>query len=65
MKKNNCFKLIFSSSATVYGAQKSPLKEDFTIGQNITNPYGQSKAMIEQILFLFDILIQLEHIAQD
>ena len=50
MEKNNCFKLIFSSSATVYGAQKSPLKEDFTIGQNITNPYGQTKAMIEQIL---------------
>ena len=50
MEKNNCFKLIFSSSATVYGAQKSPLKEDFTIGQNVTNPYGQTKAMIEQIL---------------
>jgi UDP-glucose 4-epimerase len=50
MEKNNCFKLIFSSSATVYGSQKSPLKEDFTIGQNVTNPYGQTKAMIEQIL---------------
>ena len=50
MEKNNCFKLIFSSSATVYGTQKSPLKEDLPIGQNITNPYGQTKAMIEQIL---------------
>ena len=50
MERYRCFKLIFSSSATVYGAQKSPLKEDFTIGQNVTNPYGQTKAMIEQIL---------------
>lgn len=50
MERHCCFKLIFSSSATVYGAQKSPLKEDFTIGQNVTNPYGQTKAMIEQIL---------------
>lgn len=50
MEKYKCYNLIFSSSATVYGTQKSPLKEDFTIGQNITNPYGQTKFMIEQIL---------------
>lgn len=41
---------IFSSSATVYGSQSSPLYENTTIGTNITNPYGQTKYMIEQIL---------------
>lgn len=50
MEKHQCYNLIFSSSATVYGIQESPLKEDFCIGQNITNPYGQTKFMIEQIL---------------
>lgn len=50
MEKNNCFNLIFSSSATVYGNQKSPFKEDLKIGENITNPYGKTKYMIEEIL---------------
>lgn len=42
--------LVFSSSATVYGNQPSPLSEDMPIGQGVTNPYGQTKFMIEQIL---------------
>ena len=50
MEKYNCFNLIFSSSCTVYGNQKSPLLEDYEIGKNITNPYGQTKFMIETIL---------------
>jgi UDP-glucose 4-epimerase len=50
MKKYNCHRLIFSSSATVYGDQKSPLNENMDIGKGITNPYGQTKFMIEQIL---------------
>ncbi len=50
MEKYNCYKLIFSSSATVYGVQQPPIKEDFTVRQNITNPYGQTKYMIEKIL---------------
>ncbi len=42
-------KLLFSSSATVYGDPKSvPIKEDFPTGA--TNPYGRSKLMIEEIL---------------
>lgn len=42
-------KLVFSSSATVYGGpQQMPIREDFPIAP--LNPYGQSKAMIEQIL---------------
>ena len=44
-------KLVFSSSATVYGTpEELPLKESSRIGIGITNPYGQSKFMIEQIL---------------
>ncbi|EKN6361573.1 UDP-glucose 4-epimerase GalE [Yersinia enterocolitica] len=43
-------KLIFSSSATVYGDPEFvPLTEDARIG-GTTNPYGSSKAMVEQIL---------------
>lgn len=41
--------LVFSSSATVYGNPMSvPIKEDFPL--TATNPYGQSKLMLEQIL---------------
>ncbi|KAI6222830.1 UDP-N-acetylglucosamine 4-epimerase [Aphelenchoides besseyi] len=44
-------RFVFSSSATVYGPPSSlPIKEDSTTGQGITNPYGQTKYMIEQIL---------------
>tara|TARA_Y100000389_G_scaffold133128_1_gene130594 strand:- start:79 stop:1224 length:1146 start_codon:yes stop_codon:yes gene_type:complete len=50
MLQHDCTNLIFSSSATVYGQQKSPLRETAIVGQNITNPYGQTKYMIEQIL---------------
>ncbi len=43
-------KLIFSSSATVYGAENPvPYTEDMPRG-NCTNPYGWTKSMIEQIL---------------
>lgn len=44
-------KFIFSSSATVYGVpQELPLTEESPTGIGITNPYGQTKFMIEQIL---------------
>lgn len=47
----DCNKLIFSSSATVYGSgHKSPLNEKMLSGSNITNPYGQTKYFQEQIL---------------
>jgi UDP-glucose 4-epimerase len=43
--------LVFSSSATVYGTpDKLPLTEDSTIGTGLTNPYGKTKYMIEEIL---------------
>ena len=50
MRKNDCHDLIFSSSATVYGdPEKVPVTEETPKGK-ITNPYGQTKGMIEQIL---------------
>lgn len=49
MKEYDCKKMIFSSSATVYGAPKTvPIKEDFPL--HTTNPYGTTKLMLEQIL---------------
>ncbi len=49
MKSHDCKRIVFSSSATVYGSPKSlPIKEDFPL--STTNPYGTTKLMIEQIL---------------
>lgn len=49
MQKFNCHNLIFSSSATVYGTpEKLPITEDFPL--SVTNPYGRTKLMIEEIL---------------
>lgn len=42
-------KFVFSSSATVYGDQASPLKEGMEL-KKTSNPYGETKAMIERIL---------------
>ncbi len=47
--KYNVNKFVFSSSATVYGDQPSPLKEDMEL-MRTTNPYGETKAMSERIL---------------
>lgn len=50
MQKAGVFKLVFSSSATVYGEpQQMPITEQFAVG-GTTNPYGTSKLMVEQIL---------------
>lgn len=50
MKKFDVKKLVFSSSATVYGdPERVPIKEDDKIG-GTTNPYGTSKLFVEQIL---------------
>ncbi len=49
MEENNCYNIIFSSSATVYGKPKSlPIYEDFPL--STTNPYGTTKLFIEYIL---------------
>ncbi len=50
MKKHGCNKLIFSSSATVYGDPETvPITENMHVG-NCSNPYGKTKYMIEEIL---------------
>mmetsp|Transcript_4522 Transcript_4522/g.5232 ORF Transcript_4522/g.5232 Transcript_4522/m.5232 type:complete len:382 (-) Transcript_4522:97-1242(-) len=47
----DCHKLVFSSSATVYGAaEKMPITEEADVGTGITNAYGRTKYMIEEIL---------------
>lgn len=49
MRKFGCKKIVFSSSATVYGMNNTaPYKEDMPT--SATNPYGQTKVMIEHIL---------------
>ena len=50
MNKHNIKKLVYSSSASVYGDIKDPpVKEDLPTG-NPTNPYGMTKLIIENIL---------------
>ena len=49
MLRHNVNRIVFSSSATVYGLPKTvPIKEDFPL--STTNPYGETKLMIERIL---------------
>lgn len=46
-----CHRIVFSSSATVYGDAKiMPITEDTPVGASITNAYGRTKYMIEEIL---------------
>jgi UDP-glucose 4-epimerase len=50
MAAHNVKRIVFSSSATVYGDPASvPIREDFPTG-NTTNPYGTSKYMVERML---------------
>ncbi len=49
MRAHNCFQIVFSSSATVYGdPHTTPITEDFPL--SATNPYGKTKLFIEEIL---------------
>lgn len=51
MKAFGCRRIIFSSSATVYGdGNKAPFTEDMPTGIGISNPYGWTKYMVERIL---------------
>ncbi len=50
MAEYGCKRMVFSSSATVYGMNnRSPLDETMPVG-GCTNPYGRTKYMIEEIL---------------
>jgi len=49
MQEHGTKKLVFSSSATVYGKPETvPIREDFPL--SCTNPYGRTKLMIEEML---------------
>ena len=49
MKEFGVKNIVFSSSATVYGSPKTvPILEDFPL--SVTNPYGRTKLMLEEIL---------------
>ncbi|MCP3672941.1 MAG: UDP-glucose 4-epimerase GalE [Gammaproteobacteria bacterium] len=49
MQQFNCYQIVFSSSATVYGDPASvPITEDFPT--SATNPYGRTKLFVEEIL---------------
>ncbi|GHU27761.1 UDP-glucose 4-epimerase [Betaproteobacteria bacterium] len=49
MAESNVKTLVFSSSATVYGDPRSvPIREDFPL--SVTNPYGRTKLMLEEML---------------
>jgi UDP-glucose 4-epimerase len=51
MDEFNCHSIVFSSSATVYGAaDKMPITEATQVGAGITNAYGRTKYMIEEVL---------------
>ena len=51
MSKYNVKKIVFSSSATVYGEQaETEMTEEMQTGVGITNPYGETKHIIEEML---------------
>ncbi len=50
MNEHKCKNIIFSSSATVYGLQETPKCIETMKKQTPSNPYGKTKAMIEEIL---------------
>ena len=61
MNKYNVKKLVFSSTAAVYGAQtKMPITEEAITKP--TNPYGESKLMIEKILYWADQAYGIKHV---
>ncbi len=50
MMENNVRRMVFSSSATVYGEPETlPMREDFRLEESM-NPYGSTKRMIEDIM---------------
>ena len=51
--KFNCYKFIFSSTCATYGEQENAIFDE-CLGQLPSNPYGQSKRAVEEILKGFD-----------
>ncbi len=61
MLEHNIKKIVFSSTCAVYGeTQKIPVDENHST--NPTNPYGQSKEMIEEIIKWYGKLLGLNYV---
>lgn len=50
MRETGVTKLVFSSSATVYGSAPYPYQETMQIGIGVTSPYGKTKVVVENLL---------------
>jgi UDP-glucose 4-epimerase len=50
MQRHGVTKLVFSSSATVYGSAPYPYEESMQVGVGVASPYGRTKFMIEEIM---------------
>ena len=62
MIDNNCMKLIFSSSAAIFGnPEYTPIDESHP--KNPINPYGKSKQMVEEILKDFESAYGLKYVS--
>lgn len=62
VRKNHIRHMIFSSTAGVYGnPEKLPIPEDHPYRP--TNPYGESKLMVEQMLAWYDRIFELKYTA--
>lgn len=60
MRKSNVKKIIFSSSACVYGkSEKNPITEDDPLGPQ-ENPYGLTKVSMEQFCILYHTLYNFD-----
>eukprot|EP01039_Chlorochromonas_danica_P010702 gene10702-11878_t len=60
LDKYSCHSVVFSSSATVYGSAEVPIREDTQTGVGITNAYGRTKYMIEEMLKDFKVSKDLQ-----
>lgn len=62
MNKYSCNKIVFSSSAAVYGAhEKMPITEDFETKP--TNPYGETKLIMEKMMKWADIAYGIKYVS--
>lgn len=62
MRKNNCKKIVFSSTCAVYGLKyETPLTENMLLDP--INPYGESKLFFEKILKFYDKIYNIKYVA--
>jgi len=51
MQENGCNRIVFSSSASVYGSPEYlPIDENHPVGSNIMSPYGMTKYVTERVI---------------